>query len=228
MNYKVSWYLDKRIRLITKIVRKEGLKEALLYLEQKSVTSDRMMHFMLRSIDNMVAHNLIPNTKLATGYYRPGVGAMIFNKKQEILVGQRKNTPMAAWQMPQGGIDAGENPKQAVYREVYEEVGIDKVAIIYESKHWYSYNFPEGVLNSIYKGQYKGQRQKWFLLAFLGSDSDIKIDRDPEIQEFAKWRWVNIAALCKTAIYFKKKLYAKIVREFKSTLLEYTSNNTTT
>ena len=130
---------------------------------------------------------------------RNGVGIMVINKEKKVFVGKR--------------IDNNEDIKSAALRELYEETGITSVKIIAESKYKYSYLLPENLLGKIWKGKFKGQEQKWFLMKFLGDDNEININmKDPE---FSEWQWVNPDDLKKLIVSFKKNLYIKVIEEFK-------------
>ena len=129
-----------------------------------------------------------------------------------MFVGKRIDN-QEAWQMPQGGVDNNEDIKSAALRELYEETGITSVKIIAESKYKYSYLLPENLLGKIWKGKFKGQEQKWFLMKFLGDDNEININmKDPE---FSEWQWVNPDDLKKLIVSFKKNLYINVIEEFK-------------
>lgn len=146
--------------------------------------------------------------------YRPGVGMMILGQNNMVFVGKRIDTKVAAWQMPQGGIDVGETPSSAALREMVEEMGSDKGYIIAESKYWYSYDLPQFLIPRLWNGSFRGQKQKWFLIRFMGSNSDININTaNPEFNE---WRWVSLEELPLVIIPFKRKLYKAVVNEFKS------------
>jgi putative (di)nucleoside polyphosphate hydrolase len=145
--------------------------------------------------------------------YRLGVGMMIVNQCNQIFVGKRIDTKIEAWQMPQGGIDLGETPSRAVLREMEEEIGSSSGSIVAESKNWYSYDLPKFLIPKLWNGSYKGQKQKWFLIEFTGSDSDINLHT--EHPEFEDWRWVEIDALDDIIIPFKKRLYQAVMLEFK-------------
>ena len=150
--------------------------------------------------------------------YRPNVGMMIINQKKEIFVGKRIDHPSNFWQMPQGGIDAQEIPSIAALREMDEEVGIKKnmVDILTESKDWYYYSIPSDLAKTLWKGKYKGQRQKWFLYKFKGTENDINIHT--EHPEFSDYKWVTKDFLVPNIVPFKKKIYEKLLLEFKDYL----------
>ena len=150
--------------------------------------------------------------------YRPNVGMMIINQKKEIFVGKRIDHPSNFWQMPQGGIDAQEIPSIAALREMDEEVGIkkNKVDLLTESKDWYYYSIPSDLAKTLWKGKYKGQRQKWFLYKFKGTDKDINIHT--EHPEFSNYKWVTKDFLVPNIVPFKKKIYKKLLLEFKDYL----------
>jgi putative (di)nucleoside polyphosphate hydrolase len=148
--------------------------------------------------------------------YRLGVGLVLFNHDKKILIGQRIDSKMNGWQMPQGGIDNGETPSQAVLREMEEEIGTNKGKIISEAKNWYFYDIPKYIVPKLWNGQYKGQKQKWFLIEFTGTDGDIKIDTIN--QEFKEWKWSNIDELMEIIVPFKKTLYKAVIKEFEKHL----------
>ena len=150
--------------------------------------------------------------------YRPNVGMMIINQKKEIFVGKRIDHPSDFWQMPQGGIDAQEIPSIAALREMEEEVGIkeNKVEMLTESQDWYYYSIPKDLAKTLWKGKYKGQRQKWFLYQFKGTDKDINIHT--ERPEFSDYKWVTKDFLVPNIVPFKKDIYEKLLEEFKDYL----------
>lgn len=152
------------------------------------------------------------STSFAHLPYRPGVGVMLVNNRNEVFVGRRIDTRSEAWQMPQGGIDEGETPDEAVLREMQEEVGCNKAKIIAESKNWFYYDLPEHLVPKLWDGKYRGQKQKWFLMRFLGEDKDIDIDGPHP--EFMAWRWVDSEQLPHIIVPFKRKLYKSIMKEF--------------
>ncbi|WP_205944460.1 RNA pyrophosphohydrolase [Pelagibius litoralis] len=148
--------------------------------------------------------------------YRPCVGIVLLNAENRVFVAKRidasKDNPHA-WQMPQGGIDKGEDPERAALRELHEEIGTDKVAVIGESQSWLRYDFPPELVEKVRHGRYRGQEQRWFAMRFLGKDSDI--DLDTEHPEFSDWRWENLENLPALTITFKRDLYTAIVQEFR-------------
>ena len=145
--------------------------------------------------------------------YRPCVGIMLFNKDGKVFVGKRIDQTVEGWQMPQGGIDKGETPKQAALRELQEEVGTDKAEIIGEMEDWVTYDLPAHLIGVAFHGKYKGQRQKWFALRFTGAEADIRLDLDPH-PEFDAWRWAPLAELPALAVEFKRAIYEDLAREF--------------
>lgn len=140
---------------------------------------------------------------------------MLINHENKVFVAKRIDTPGDAWQMPQGGIDDGEDASVAVLRELMEETGTDKTEIITESDRWRNYDLPEDLIGKIWKGRYRGQRQKWFLLRFLGQDEDIDLEAY-EAPEFSDWKWVEIDELVDLIVPFKRTLYVDIVAEFRN------------
>jgi putative (di)nucleoside polyphosphate hydrolase len=148
--------------------------------------------------------------------YRLGVGMMLINDQNQVLLGKRIDTKMDKWQMPQGGLDEGETPRMAVFREMKEEIGTNNGTIIAEAKMWYCYDIPKWMIPRLWNGQYKGQKQKWFLIKFTGNDSDIHIDT--EHQEFKEWKWCAIEEIIDIIIPFKKKLYKAVLKEFEQYL----------
>lgn len=143
--------------------------------------------------------------------YRPGVGVMLMNGSGLVFVGQRLDSTLEAWQMPQGGIDDGEDATTAALRELEEETGVPAhlVEIVAETPGWHYYDLPNDLIGTIWKGRFAGQRQKWFAMRFLGSDSDVAIDQ--KHPEFKAWRWAPVDTLVDLAVPFKRDLYADIV-----------------
>jgi putative (di)nucleoside polyphosphate hydrolase len=148
--------------------------------------------------------------------YRPGVGIMLLNSKSEVFVGQRLDNPADAWQMPQGGIDEGEAPLSAAWREMKEEIGTDKAELEAESKGWLSYDLPAELADRIWKGRFRGQRQKWFAFRFRGSDRDIDIATGHP--EFRSWKWAAMRNLPTMIVPFKRQLYRDLMTEFADLL----------
>jgi putative (di)nucleoside polyphosphate hydrolase len=150
--------------------------------------------------------------------YRQNVGLMVLNAQGEVFVGQRKDNAVAAWQMPQGGIDKGEDAQTAALRELEEETGIspDLVRVVAESADWIPYDLPHALVPKLWKGRYRGQEQKWFLLQFTGTDADVNIQT--EHPEFSAWRWLKSADLVDNIVPFKRDVYVKVVEAFKEYL----------
>ncbi|MES2044071.1 MAG: RNA pyrophosphohydrolase [Pseudomonadota bacterium] len=146
--------------------------------------------------------------------YRPCAGVMLLNAQGQVFVGQRLDSTLEAWQMPQGGIDDGEDALVAAIRELGEETGImpDKVALIAQAPDEFIYDLPEDMVGKIWKGRWRGQRQRWFLFRFLGSDEDVDIAT--EHQEFRAWRWLDPQDLPATIVPFKKALYEQVLTAF--------------
>lgn len=143
--------------------------------------------------------------------YRKCAGLMLVNDQGLVFVARRKDTP-DAWQMPQGGIDKGETPHEAALRELEEEIGTAKAEIVAESSQWLRYDLPADLVGKVWKGKYRGQEQKWFLLRFTGSDADIDIaTRHPE---FDAWKWAPVDELPSMIVAFKRPIYEALVEEF--------------
>ncbi|MFK8040132.1 MAG: RNA pyrophosphohydrolase [Rickettsiaceae bacterium] len=144
--------------------------------------------------------------------YRTSVGMIILNQENKVFVAKRDGKSYKAWQMPQGGIHLGETPSTAVLREMKEELGTNNGVIIAESKKWHSYNLPKELIPKLWNGNFRGQKQKWFLIRFTGEDSEINIDT--QVPEFTSWKWIAINEMAKNIIPFKYKLYKSILDEF--------------
>ena len=144
--------------------------------------------------------------------YRPCVGIMLVNSEDKVFVAKRLDSELEAWQMPQGGIDEGEDTKAAALRELEEETGVTQVTILAESADWHPYDIPVEMIPKVWGGNYRGQKQKWFLMRFNGTDTDINIDT--EEPEFSEWRWTEPHTLPDLIVPFKRKLYQNIVDEF--------------
>ena len=147
--------------------------------------------------------------------YRPCVGIMLVNRDGKVFVGQRLDNVVEAWQMPQGGIDEGEDAKAAALRELGEETGIgpENVEIIAKAKDEHFYDLPPELLGKLWGGKYRGQRQYWYLARFLGQDSDVNIQT--KHPEFRSWKWADPETLPELIVPFKRKLYRDILQEFK-------------
>ena len=146
--------------------------------------------------------------------YRKCVGIMILNQEKKILVGKRIDHPSGFWQMPQGGIDNNEEPEEAVWREMKEEIGTYKAKLIKVSEQWISYDIPQKTLNTLPWGKkYIGQTQKWFAFKFTGDNKDIDVGtKNPE---FSEWKWAEMSTMVDNIVPFKRDVYSKILKEFK-------------
>ena len=150
--------------------------------------------------------------------YRPNVGAVLFNRDGRIFVARRADMPNAegpagGWQLPQGGIDDNEDPRVAVFRELEEEIGTRNAEIIGEYPDWLTYDLPPDLLGIAWRGKYRGQRQRWFAMRFLGEDLEIRLDLDPH-PEFDAWRWVDLTELPRLAVPFKRAIYEVLAEAF--------------
>ena len=150
--------------------------------------------------------------------YRPCVGVMIVNAAGKVFVGQRRDNFQDAWQMPQGGIDKGEAPREAALREMWEETGItaDLVKVEAETEGWIPYDIPHDLVPNIWGGRYRGQEQKWFLLRFHGRDDQIDIAT--EHPEFSKWKWIEADKVVDAIVPFKRATYEQVVAAFSQHL----------
>ncbi len=169
--------------------------------------------------------------------YRPNVGVVLFNRAGLVFVARRADMPNAegpvgGWQLPQGGIDKGEDPRVAVFRELEEEIGTRKAEVIAEHPDWLTYDLPPDLLGVAWRGRYRGQRQRWFAMRFTGEDNDIRLDLDPH-PEFDAWRWVRLWELPRLAVPFKRPIYEVLAKSFErfstagGTLWEITSPDDT-
>ena len=151
------------------------------------------------------------NTRLKTLPLRNGVGILVLNKNNKVFVAKRIDNPKNYWQMPQGGIDKGESYLDAAYRELKEETSIQSVSLIKEIEDYITYDLPDHLLGIIWKGKFKGQKQKWFIMRFYGKDSEININTKKA--EFLDWKWVDINEITKLVVDFKIHVYKKLTKE---------------
>ena len=147
---------------------------------------------------------------------RTGVGIAILNSKNKVFVGKRIDNPFDKWQMPQGGVDFEEPLLLAMKRELLEETSIKNIKVLKEFDQWLEYELPEKLVGKIWKGKYRGQKQKWFVVKFLGNDSEVNINtKNPE---FIEWKWVSIDLLPDLIVLFKKHVYETVLTELKKVL----------
>ena len=144
---------------------------------------------------------------------RIGVGVIVLNNKNKVFVGKRKDNPIDKWQMPQGGVDKNENFLTAMKRELKEETNIQNIKVLKEIDKWFEYELPKDLLGIIWKGKFRGQKQKWFIVRFTGDESEINLKTKPP--EFIEWKWIEIDELTKVIVDFKKDVYTKLVVELK-------------
>ena len=154
--------------------------------------------------------------------YRPCVGIALFNRDGRVFVGQRSGGAESVgedhlWQMPQGGIDKGEDPREAALRELYEETSVRSASIVSEAPGWFLYDLPPELVGVAWKGRYRGQTQKWFALRFEGDESEINVVQPPDghSQEFVSWRWEKLEALPGLVVPFKRPVYDQVVAAFR-------------
>jgi putative (di)nucleoside polyphosphate hydrolase len=193
----------------------EMLADPIIWTVMKS---DGVDEHELRKLLKGVAASLkersrrLDSTDIASGRYRRGVGIMLLNNQNDVFVGQRADTPGGAWQMPQGGIDENEEPRDAAFRELREEIGTDKAQLIAESKAWLRYDLPHE-LRKRWNDRWQGQEQKWFVMRFQGTDTDINIAT--EHPEFSAWKWVAVEILPDLIVSFKRQLYLDLLKELR-------------
>tara|TARA_Y100000590_G_scaffold2671_1_gene3531 strand:+ start:7926 stop:8402 length:477 start_codon:yes stop_codon:yes gene_type:complete len=145
---------------------------------------------------------------------RLGVGIILLNKENKIFVGKRIDNPKNFWQMPQGGLNQNENFLEAAKRELEEETGIKSIELIKELDGWQIYDLPENLMGKIWKGKYRGQKQKWFIMKFIGENNEINVKtKNPE---FLEWKWIKISDLTDIAVNFKKNIYKNIKKKLIS------------
>ncbi len=150
---------------------------------------------------------------------RSGVGVIVLNKDNKIFVGKRKDNPVDRWQMPQGGVNPGEDYLTAMKRELEEETSIKSINILKEIEGFFEYELPRNLIGIIWKGKYRGQKQKWFIAKFIGQDYEINLET--KNQEFIEWRWIAPNELPKVIVDFKKKMYLELL----SIIKKFLSNN---
>ena len=144
---------------------------------------------------------------------RNGVGVIVLNNQNKVFVGKRKDNPVDRWQMPQGGIDIGESYLSAMRRELYEETSIKSIEILKEINGFFEYELPKNLVGIIWKGKFRGQKQKWFITRFIGNENEINLQtKNPE---FIEWKWIIPDELPKTIVDFKKKMYAELLKTLK-------------
>jgi putative (di)nucleoside polyphosphate hydrolase len=144
---------------------------------------------------------------------RIGVGIVVLNTENKVFVGKRRDNPFDKWQMPQGGVDLNEPLLNAMKRELIEETSIKNIKVLKEFDRWLEYELPENLVGKIWKGKYRGQKQKWFVVRFLGNDSEIDINT--KYPEFIEWKWVDIESLPDLIVLFKKHIYEQVTMELK-------------
>ena len=147
---------------------------------------------------------------------RTGVGIIVLNNNNQVFVGKRKDNPGDKWQMPQGGVDKGEDFITAMRRELIEETSIKNIKILKEIQNIYQYELPDNLVGIIWKGKFRGQRQKWFITKFLGKDDEINLDT--QHPEFIDWKWIDPKDLPEVIVDFKKKLYLNLLKEINQVI----------
>ena len=147
---------------------------------------------------------------------RTGVGIIVLNNNNQVFVGKRKDNPGDKWQMPQGGVDKGEDFITAMRRELIEETSIKNIKILKEIQNMYQYELPNNLVGIIWKGKFRGQRQKWFITKFLGKDDEINLDT--QHPEFIDWKWIDPKDLPEVIVDFKKKLYLNLLKEINQVI----------
>ena len=144
---------------------------------------------------------------------RLGVGIVLLNSENKIFVGKRIDNPANSWQMPQGGVDKNENLLNAAFRELREETGVKNVKLIKEIDTWLTYDLPKNLLGKLWNGKYRGQRQRWFVMRFIGKDEEVNVKT--KNAEFKDWKWIDIDQLINVAVSFKLEVYKSITKELK-------------
>ena len=144
---------------------------------------------------------------------RNGVGVIVLNNENKVFVGKRKDNPVDRWQMPQGGVDIGESYLSAMKRELYEETSIKSIEILKEINGFFEYELPKNLVGIIWKGKFRGQKQKWFITRFIGNENEINLQT--KNQEFIEWKWIIPDELPKTIVDFKRKMYDELLEILK-------------
>lgn len=152
--------------------------------------------------------------------YRPNVGAVVFSRSGQVLVARRTDLPAdappdAGWQLPQGGLEPNERPAIAVLRELEEEIGTSRLALLGECPGWLGYDIPAELERFAFKGEWRGQRQKWFAFLLLGPDSEIRLDHEAK-PEFSSWKWVELHGIPQWAVWFKREVYVELAQHFSA------------
>ena len=147
---------------------------------------------------------------------RLGVGAIVLNNENKVFVGKRKDNPIDKWQMPQGGVNEGEELIEAMKRELKEETGIKNIRILKEINGWSEYELPANLLGKIWRGKYRGQKQKWFIVRFIGKDNEINLNTGRP--EFIEWQWIDVERLTGVIVDFKKKVYQELLPKIKASI----------
>jgi len=145
---------------------------------------------------------------------RNGVGIIVINKRKKVFVAKRKDNPIDKWQMPQGGVDLDEKYISAMRRELHEETSIQKIKVLKEIEGFFEYELPKNLIGKIWKGKYRGQRQKWFIVEFLGDDKEINLNT--EKPEFIDWKWISPDELPKVIVDFKRHIYLELLGYIKA------------
>ncbi|MCQ4161710.1 RNA pyrophosphohydrolase [Roseomonas sp. GC11] len=145
--------------------------------------------------------------------YRRNVGAVLFNRAGQVLIARRADVAQDAWQWPQGGLDAGEEPASAVLRELREEIGTASATLLGEVPEWLTYDLPAELVGKALGGKYRGQQQKWFALGFTGEDHEIRLDQDPH-PEFNAWRWAELEDVPEIVVAFRQPIYRRVAEVF--------------
>lgn len=209
-----------RVHLRTEVVRANlvsllGEPEVKLAMLADGVDENELLA-MLSAISTKFLQGSLHFDNTKNIKYRPGVGIVLLNSRGQVLVGRRIDIVEPAWQLPQGGIERGEYPSDAALRELKEELGTSDVEIIAESKGWLTYDVPSEHTQKAWNGQWQGQRQKWFVMRYKGSDADFDLGSNQP--EFSDWQWIPLRELPALAVHFKRELYRNIITEFQATL----------